>query len=463
MRGEKDGMNWLLANQEKVPSSENGQYRHLGLTDNPFPIDAIINRHSPDPRVNGTIFTPEIRRGVIYDFERKLLGIDNPEQRYRLGYFWSQGDQALGRGVGKTAILTYLQRRINQDWGASYFRGNFPVCALYVYPQPEMNKIEYVSVLALQELVNQGVMDAVVVNLRRQAALTGWSLGNAEAIHNLPSQVSYLLLDNNWLNEQGFDEAELDLEVVNLLTGAGVEPGFAQAVASRRLLAYLKEFRRDGQLTFKAPPRDTLLYRKANQLFFTQAILTLKAAGFKGAYLFIDDIENMIDKMSRREREAFAKELGYILLRGEYEASISRFLTVVLTTHAAAAQRLSEAWGLAGLQASLPMSLDAPNSILVPILSLGEAKQVVRHYLTYYQLPQPLSDYHPFKEEAIELVVQHCNYHPREFLAKDHFVVEQAKQEVQRSEIDLAFVETCLFGGNGTNSELEEVIDISLL
>src|SRR5689334_7736539 len=139
-----------------------------------------------------------------------------------------------------------------------------------------MNKIEYVSVLALQELVNQGVMDAVVVNLRRQAALTGWSLGNAEAIHNLPSQVSYLLLDNNWLNEQGFDEAELDLEVVNLLTGAGVESGFAQAVASRRLLAYLKEFRRDGQLTFKAPPRDTLLYRKANQLFFTQAILTLK-------------------------------------------------------------------------------------------------------------------------------------------------------------------------------------------
>ena len=457
-------MSWLLTNQESNRPAEREQYRHLGLKDNPFPVDGIINRHSSDPRVNGTIFTPQIRQGVIQDFERKLLGIDNPEQRYRLGYFWSQGDQALGRGVGKTAILNYLQRQINQDWGESYFQGTFPVCALYVYPQPEMNKLEYISVLALQELVNQGVMDAVVINLRRQVALGGWSLGNIEAVESLPPQVSYLLLDNNWLTEQGFDEADLDQEVIRLLTEAGVAEDFATAIASRKLITYLKSFRRDHQLTFKAPPRDTLLYRKSNHFFFTEAILTLEVAGFKGVYLFIDDIENMIDKMSRREREAFAKELGYILLRGEYEASISRFVTVVLTTHAAAAQRLSEAWGLAGLQASLPMSLDAPNSILVPILSLGEAKQVVRHYLTYYQLSKPPSHYHPFKEEAVELVVQQCNYHPREFLARDHFIVEQAKQETERAEIDLDFVETCLLaGGNAANSGLDEAIDISLL
>ena len=262
-------------------------------------------------------------------------------------------------------------------------------------------------------------MDAVVVNLRRQAVLslgqnqnlsqnqnlgegqgqewrTSGRMGNIEAIQSLPPQLGYQLLDPDWLDESGWAEDELDSEVIRVLTEAGVEGAFAEAVATRQLLSYLKSFRRDGQLTFKAPPRDTLLYRKANELFFTQAICTLKAAGFRGAYLFLDDIENMIDRMSRREREAFAKELGYILLRGEYEAGISRFLTVVLTTHAAAAQRLSEAWGLAGLQASLPMSLDAPNSILVPMLSLGEAKQVVRHYLTYYQLPGLPSDYHPF-------------------------------------------------------------------
>jgi hypothetical protein len=169
--------------------------------------------------------------------------------------------------------------------------------------------------------------------------------------------------------------------------------------------------------------------------------------------------------MGRRERENFAKELGYILLRGEYEAGVSRFLTIVLTTHAAAAQRLSEAWGLAGLQASLPMSLDAPNSILVPILSMAEAKEVVKRYLAHYRLTPQLEEnsLQPFSEEAVELLVEHSNYHPREFLSKAHFVLEQAKLQPQLTQIEAGFVEWCLTDSPGIVNGFNESIDVSLL
>lgn len=458
-------MTRLITSRKALEEYHKQQYTHLGLSDNPFPVDAIINRKSPDPRVNGSIFTPEIRQGVIQDFESKLLGKSNPIERYRLGYLWSQGDQALGRGVGKTALLSYLQKQVNLDWGENYFQKNFPTCALYVYPEPGMNKLEYISVLAMQELVAQGVLDSVVANLRYQILLREWTRGEVKAVQALKPEEGHLLLDSDWLIEQGFDLLDLDDGIVDLLVTAGVEETFARAVAAGELLAYLKTMRKDGQLTFPAPPRDTLLYHKANQLFFTQSMRTLKAAGYQGTYLFIDDIENVIDKMGRRERENFAKELGYILLRGEYEAGVSRFLTIVLTTHAAAAQRLSEAWGLAGLQASLPMSLDAPNSILVPILSMAEAKEVVKRYLAHYQLNSQLEEnsLHPFSEEAVELLVEHSNYHPREFLSKAHFILEQAKLQPQLTQIEAGFVEWCLTDSPGIVNGFNESIDVSLL
>jgi|SRR5579859_2308769 len=438
-------------------------YSQLGLQDNPFPIEGIINRASQDPRVNGTIFAPEIREEVIRDFEKKLLGVGNPEQRYRLGYHWAQGDLQTGRGVGKTAILLYLQRRINADWGERYFDGLFPACVLYAYPQQGMNKLEYVAIMALQELVMQGVLESVLTNLRYQVITGGDIPGEVDTVRWLTPEDGGHLLNTEWLTQHGFDLAVLNEKVVARLVTAGVESNFAQAVAINDLLGYLKTMRRDQQLGFPPPPRDVALYRKANSLFFTQALRTLKSAGFRGAYLFIDDIENMIDQMGRRERETFAKELGYLLLRGEYEAGMSRFLTIVLTTHAAAAQRLSEAWGLAGLQASLPMSLDAPNSILVPVFNMAEAKEVVKRHVDYYHEPGAPTPYHPFTEEAVELLVKRCDYHPREFLSRAHHIVERAIQDAQRIEITVSFVAACLEDTAGLIAGTDETIDVTLL
>lgn len=462
----------LIISEEPVTPVTN-PYEHLGLRDNPFPIDGIVNRASPDPRVNGTIFAPEIRQQVIRDFERKLLGVGNPEQRYRLGYLWAEGDLTTGRGVGKTAILLYLQRRINADWGESYFQGKFSVCALYTTPQPGTKKLEYVAVLALRELVTQKVLDSVLTTLRYKVITSGLIEGDTAAVRALSPDEVNNLLDGAWLKAHGFDFDVLNEQVVALLASAGVEEWFTHAVANNDLLTYLKAMRRDQQQDWTLPsPRDVGLFRRANNLFFTQAVRTLKAAGFRGAYLFVDDIENVVDQMGRRERETFAKELRYVVLGGDYEAAMSRFVTVVLTTHAASAQRLSEAWGFAGLQTSLPMSLDAENSILVPALNLAEAKEVMKRYLAYYHITEMANPFHPFTEDAIEKLVQAHDYHPRRFLSRTaepsgivgaNGIIEKAHQDPARTQIDAAFVEVCLKDTTRMVSGADEPIDATVL
>jgi hypothetical protein len=63
----------LITGRKRVKEYLKQQYTHLDLSDNPFPVDGIIHRKSPDPHLNGSIFTPAIRQGLTRDFEIKLL------------------------------------------------------------------------------------------------------------------------------------------------------------------------------------------------------------------------------------------------------------------------------------------------------------------------------------------------------------------------------------------------------
>jgi len=179
-------------------------------------------------------------------------------------------------------------------------------------------------------------------------------------------------LNDEWLAQNGIDLGRLNEGVVGEMSAKGVNVDFGQAAARRDIVTYLKAFRRDAQITIPHPPRDTLLISMLKDLFFNQGIRLLESGGFAGAYLFVDDIENIVDQPTRKYREIFAKELGFIQFRMDYDAGIKRFLTIVLTTHDNAANKLSEAWNLAGLSASLPMSIDAPNSIKVTSPTLEE-------------------------------------------------------------------------------------------
>lgn len=54
------------------------------------------------------------------------------------------------------------------------------------------------------------------------------------------------------------------------------------------------------------------------RLLFNDVVLYLRASGYGGGYLFIDDIENLVDQMARKARIEFAKEFALCTIRPGY-------------------------------------------------------------------------------------------------------------------------------------------------
>lgn len=92
-------------------------------------------------------------------------------------------------------------------------------------------------------------------------------------------------------------------------------------------------------------PRDTKLLDYSRQLLFNDVVNYFRTAGFGGGYLFIDDIENLVDQMSRSERIEFAKEFGLCTVRPGYANTAYNFFSCVLTTHQQASVSLSRKRG----------------------------------------------------------------------------------------------------------------------
>ena len=73
----------------------------------------------------------------------------------------------------------------------------------------------------------------------------------------------------------------------------------------------MKGLRRDGELRPYYIPRDTKGLDYACNLFFNDVVRYLRAAGFAGGYLFIDDIENLADKMARRHQLELSRNWAF--------------------------------------------------------------------------------------------------------------------------------------------------------
>ena len=129
-------------------------FESLGLRDLPFPSTAIANPYSTDPRLNGTIYTEDPVRNEIERFEQLLIRPMISHNRAQLAYLWSKGDQQSSRGMGKTALLRYFQRRINKDWGSTEFEGQQLSAAVIYVSFPSQVDRRYMEQLAWSALVD---------------------------------------------------------------------------------------------------------------------------------------------------------------------------------------------------------------------------------------------------------------------------------------------------------------------
>ena len=373
-------------------------YEIYGLKENPFPKGgAILKPESTDPRENGSIFSVNARAREIREFEEKFISIKTSfEDRYRCGFLWAEGDRVTGRGMGKTALALYMKHRINDGYGKNYFRGKEKFFYSYTsFPRGLKAKVDFV----------------------------------------------YRGFFRSFINEQLFYHIGSSVSSTDLVR-AGVKEEFAEAITNNSIRDYLESLSRYS-LEEWSTAWDTRFLAKLPDLFLNQTVRSMQAAGFKGGILLIDDVENLTDKSTTREIETFIKDFGNAFFRAGNEASNSNFFTIILTTHQQSAQKISQAWTVAGLSPSFPLVPGGHASLLTRKPDMEQCMDIVKQHLEYFRdesfvLPE---EFYPFRREAIETVIQECDFHPRRFLSRfNRITVEALSKDIKK--ITSEFVKT---------------------
>jgi hypothetical protein len=322
-------------------------YEGLALTNNPFPGDPIIRPGSRDKRTNGAIFADGCRKEVISRFENLLLRGADFENRARIALLWSEGDKETGRGTGKTALLRHFQHRINKDWGASEFK-HFNAAVIYVCFPDQVDRLysEQLAWAALLDAEESGLIRAGSAMLRLAEIQKRWPQ-KWEALSKQMTQAEIegrdcvdVLFDDAVLATTGLVVDDVVSAVVEHLTDADVKTAVAEAFAAADLIGHLRSFRKDGEVRPYYIQRETKGLTQAKEILFNDVVRFMKEAGFAGAYLFIDDIENLTDQMANKETIEFAKELALCLVRPGRASGDTRFFSGVVTTHQQAATKL---------------------------------------------------------------------------------------------------------------------------
>lgn len=413
---------------KKSETATGSKYAPLGLTDMPFPSDGFVDPYSTDPRTNGSIYARDTAKTAIEKFESLLIRPDDFPNRVRLAYLWAKGDSESGRGVGKTALLRYFRHRINSDWGATEFKGQFSAVVVYVgfRNQVDRRHMEQLALSALVDVCKNGVLEASRAALRL-SALPEEKVEDILADTGEGTEGADNLLNDVVLQKHGLDADHIDDKVVSTLISAGVEVPVARVLARGQFEDHLRSMRKDQLLEPLYVPRDTKILDYSRTLLFNDIVNYLRAAGYGGGYLFVDDIENLVDQMARKERIEFAKEFGLCTVRPGYANTTHRFFSSVLTTHQQASVSLSQAWGEAGLAAIGRLDPGSPNSVELPFPSKEQARGIIVAHLDYFRAsPKDKGSIRPFTQDGIDALLAGQTVHPRATLSTAAKVVQYA-------------------------------------
>ena len=305
--------------------------------------------------------------------------------------------------------------------------------------------MEQLALSALVDICKSQVLNSSRASLRLEELTdhqAGTILTNSDGSKDFAN-----LIDDEIVELNGIDPEQLNRKVTQRLIMEGVRSDSATALAAGGFEDYLRSFRRDHSLEPLYVPRDTKILEYARGFLFNDLVLYLRAAGFDGGYLSVDDIENLVDQMARRHRLEFAKEFALCTVRPGYANTTYSFFSCVLTTHQQASVGLSTAWGDAGLAGIARLDPNDPNSVELPLPSTDQAREIIVAHLDYYRdNPNNKGAIEPFTEDGMTALINN-RQHPRILLTAAASVVRRAAEEGVTS-IDAAYVENVVEGAS---------------
>lgn len=429
-----DPQKYLIKPKAVVNTIPQGKYEQYNLRENPFPASPFINPESSDEKTNGRIYEESIRQTEFEKVRRNFLEVPQTDPNHlRLGYI--EDTSYLGRGNGKSAFIVHLQRRINEDFGLSISNGLNKCFAIRLVPEPGGKTKTFESFIDLfaAAILRSSFVEDALATLRLQAILSLDENFDINAMFTTEDELRRSLNSSDW-----FQEVKIDLGRVNALVQNNAHfnalPADFPLQSSMSLWPSLASGS-DFENYYRGLKRGVARY----EFVFSHLVALFLAAGFNGAYVFVDDFERIPDFQSERQRRDFALELRSCLFDGLYLNSRIGFYNMLLVLHAGIPRLIGAAWDQTGLEHRAPMSYKgAPPKHIIRFEKITQANtlSLVRKYLNHYRInPTNTEDISPFTEEAVFKIAELSELNAAKALKLAYEVLERAA-DTELSRID---------------------------
>ncbi len=178
------------------------------------------------------------------------------------------------------------------------------------------------------------------------------------------------------------------------------------------------------------------------EFIFSHLVTLFLAAGFNGAYIFVDDFERVPDFQSERQKRDFALELRTCLFDGLYTNAKVGFYNLILVLHAGVPRLIQSAWEQSGLEQQSPIFFKgtSKNVIRFEKITVNDAYSLIQKYLQAYRIkPVDTHTYSPFTQEAVSKIAELSEFNASKILKMAYEVLERAVDQ-NILEIDVEFV-----------------------
>ena len=433
--------------KDQIKAGMKGKYDKLGLLENPFPSNPIVNKDSTNDRINGNIYESEIRKEEYNKVKDKfLLSPQSDLNHLRLGYIIDQS--YVGRGNGKSAFLINLVRRINSNYCLDISKNVNKCFGLYIEPEPGGR---------FESILSSRIIDTSLAMLKLSSVL---ELYPEVAIDSSAEDEDELIKNLNGIN--WYEENKIDLRkiITHYLKNEHLQDlpsDFPLYKDAGRLLMYLTT-QEDLKEYYRALKNTSMKL----EFVYSHLVSIFLAAGFNGAYAFIDDFERIPDFQSARQKRDFAFELRNCIFDGTYKNSIYGFLNFLLVLHAGVPRLISEPWEESGMEHRAPISsqIEADHIITFEKISLKHGRLLIKKYIEKYRIQTSMDELLPFTKEAIKKICSLSELNAAKILRTAYQLVESASLEKDITLIDQEYVEKLSSSGVLVSEEDEKISDI---
>jgi len=414
---------------------QQGRYERYNLRENPFPSSPFVNLNSSDARTNGEIYEPSIRAQEYRAIEENFLKVPQSDPNHlRLGYMLD--NSYTGRGNGKTALLINLQKKINQDFGLSISNDLNKCFAIIVVPETggKTKTFEGFIDLFVDRIFEANVIEDSLISLRLEAILELYEDFDIENHFSSEEDLKNKLQSRDWYTDNNIDLRKIYKQIRSNSFVQDLPPDFP-ILSSTPLVFQLVD-----QNDFKKYFENLKRGKPKIEFAFSHLVNLFLAAGFNGAYIFVDDFERIPDFQSERQKRDFALELRTCLFDGLYTNARTGFYNLILVLHPGVPRLIQSAWQESGLEQRSPILGTHKNVIRLEKIKAEDAFSLVQKYLQAYRIEEVAADtFSPFTKEAVAKIAELNEFNAAKILKMAYEVLERAIQS-NISEIDVDFL-----------------------